>query len=325
MILYNMTNKGTYWRGRFLSRSLSKRGHDMTLMVTSPHNRRHFHVQRDPEDNVLIVETPDLLAGPLRSGWDYLGAMRRIRWLKKQPSYDLVHAFESRPVVLLPARYLQRNRRIPLVLDWADWFGKGGSVEERPNWLVRTMLRPVETFFEERYRTNADYTTVINTFLGQRATNLGVPPETILHISYASAAEDMTPKPKETAREILGWSHDAPVIGYIGAIFWRDALLMAAAFNILRETFPEARLLVAGYCNVPVEKLVDDPDAVIRTGPIRFDEISLYLSACDVCWLPYRDSGANRGRFPAKLYDYMAIGKPVVATDIGDAGQLLRD
>jgi glycosyltransferase involved in cell wall biosynthesis len=325
MILYNMTNKGTYWRGRFLSRSLAKRGHDMTFMITSPQNRHRFHVQRDPEDNVLIVETPDLLSGPLRSGWDVTAAMKRIQWIKRQPSFDLIHAFESRPVVLLPARYLQHNRGLPLVLDWADWFGKGGSVEERSSRLIRTILRPVETYFEERYRTKADYTTVINSFLGQRAIDLGVDPETILHISNASAAEEFKPILKEKARDIIGWSHDIPVVGYIGAIFWRDAVLMASAFDILRESMPEARLLVAGYCQIPVEGMVKDSDSVIRTGPIRTEQISHYLSACDVCWLPYRDSGANRGRFPGKLYDYMAIGKPVVTTDIGDTGKLVKE
>jgi glycosyltransferase involved in cell wall biosynthesis len=57
---------------------------------------------------------------------------------------------------------------------------------------------------------------------------------------------------------------------------------------------------------------------IFRTGPLAYDQINPYLSACDVCWLPLCDSGANRGRFPFKLGDYMAVGKPVVATAVGD-------
>jgi glycosyltransferase involved in cell wall biosynthesis len=37
------------------------------------------------------------------------------------------------------------------------------------------------------------------------------------------------------------------------------------------------------------------------------------------------DSGANRGRFPLKLNDYMALGKATIATDVGDMGTFVRD
>jgi glycosyltransferase involved in cell wall biosynthesis len=73
-----------------------------------------------------------------------------------------------------------------------------------------------------------------------------------------------------------------------------------------------------------VETLVKEPGAVRRTGPIAYDKINCYLSACDICWLPLRDSGANRGRYPLKINDYMAVGKPVVATDVGDVADLIR-
>jgi glycosyltransferase involved in cell wall biosynthesis len=98
----------------------------------------------------------------------------------------------------------------------------------------------------------------------------------------------------------------------------------AQAFDIIRQAEPKAQLLLVGYCNVAVEDLVAEPDAVRRTGHIRYDEINHYLAACDVCWLPLRDSGANRGRYPLKMNDYMAVGRPVVATTVGDVADLVR-
>ena len=62
----------------------------------------------------------------------------------------------------------------------------------------------------------------------------------------------------------------------------------------------------------------------MRSGHIGYDRVSVYLSACDVCWLPLSDSGANRGRFPLKLNDYMAVGKAVVATAVGDVPTLVQ-
>jgi glycosyltransferase involved in cell wall biosynthesis len=99
---------------------------------------------------------------------------------------------------------------------------------------------------------------------------------------------------------------------------------MASAFDRIHQAQPDARLLLIGYCNVAVEELVRDPSAVIRTGPVDYRILNHYLVASDLCWLPLCDSGANRGRSPLKLNDYLAAGRAIVATDVGVAGELLR-
>jgi phosphatidylinositol alpha-1,6-mannosyltransferase len=164
---------------------------------------------------------------------------------------------------------------------------------------------------------------VINSVLRQKAIDLGVKPESIFFLPNGSEVDVFQPQDRNEARRQLGWPLDWAVVGYIGAIFQRDAMLMAQAFDALRQREPRARLLLAGYCNVAVEKLVAAPEAVIRTGQLGFAEINRYLAACDVCWLPLCDSGANRGRFPLKVNDYIAIGKPVVATAVGDVPDLI--
>jgi glycosyltransferase involved in cell wall biosynthesis len=277
----------------------------------------------DEKAGVTLVATPDLLWGPLRSGWDPANVIARIRW-SRGPAFDLVHAFEARPTAIFPALYLQRRQQIPMVLDWCDWFGRGGSVEERPNPLVRAVLRPVETFFEERFRTAAQGTTVINSTLRQRALELGVKAETILQLPNGSNIAEIRPHPRVEARQKLGIDRDVLLIGYIGAIFRRDAVLMAEAFNRIIAQEPAARLMLAGYFNVDLEAMVDKPASIWRTGKLAYADLETYLAACDVCWLPLRDSGANRGRYPLKVNDYMAAGRPVVATAVGDLSDLVR-
>lgn len=323
MLLYNLAGKGTYWRGLQLARSLAKRGHEIVVLATSRDRRLRFDTQPDRQKGVTLVEAPDLLWGSLRSGWDFWSILARIDWSQSR-HFDLVHAFESRPTVIFPALYWQRRRGARLVLDWCDWFGRGGSVEERPNRWVRTVLRPVETFFEESFRTWADATTVINSVLYQRVIELGVTPERILCLPNGSDVEALRPIPRAEARRALGWPEDVLIIGYVGAIFQRDSRLMAQAFDQICRREPMARLLLVGYCNIAVEDLVAAPNAVKRSGHISYSEINHYLAACDVCWLPMRDSGANRGRFPLKINDYMAVGRPVVTTAVGDVAELVR-
>lgn len=324
MILYNQVGRGTYWRALNLGRGLAAKHHQVTLMAISKKNRFGFSVKANEHQGLTIVESPDLLWGALRSGWDLWDVIARIGWIRGN-QFDLVHAFESRPVAIIPALYAKKKKGIPLVLDWCDWFGKGGSVEERPSWLVKTALRPVETFFENNPRTRADGTTVINEFLRQRAINLGVDERTILKLPNGSNTTELKAIPKNEARTELGLSKDIFAIGYIGAIFKKDAILMAEAFDQVRKSEPKSRLIIAGYTNFDIRTISANPNDILITGPITFEDMSLYLSACDICWLPLSDSGANRGRFPLKLNDFMALGKPVVATAVGELGEFVTE
>ena len=322
MTLFNQVRKGgTYWRALYLAQSLVKRGHQVTILATSPQRRWGYHLFN--EGGVIVVETPDLLWGKLRSGWDPWNVLARINWLRYN-SFELVHAFEGRPVASCPARYLQQRTGVKLIMDWCDWFGKGGSVEERTNPFIRAILRPVETFFETRPRRWADGATPINTILRQRAIELGIAPETILLLPNGSNIHTFFPQPQPDLRQRFGIPAEVLLIGYIGAIFSRDVALMAEAFNQIEALEARARLLLVGFTNRELERRVADPMKVIRIGPVLPQEANDWLATCDVCWLPLDDSGANRGRTPLKLNDYLALGRPIVSTAVGDLADFFK-
>jgi glycosyltransferase involved in cell wall biosynthesis len=126
------------------------------------------------------------------------------------------------------------------------------------------------------------------------------------------------------ARGQTGLSPDHPVVGFIGTIFHRDAQLMAQSFDLLADHIPDVNLLIIGYCPLDIKDLVHHPQQVIQTGYIDRKSINTYLAACDLFWLPLNDSLANRGRFPLKLTDYMACGRPTVATRVGDVADIIQ-
>ena len=318
LVVFNQVGKGTYWRAFHWGRMLARRGHEVTLLATAPENRFFFRVRQTA--GLRLVETPDLLSGPLRSGWDPWNAVKRVVWLGRR-DFDLVHAFEARPVVLFPALY-EKRKGARLVMDWCDWFGRGGSVEERPQAWVRWLLRPIETHFEEGYRQYADGTTVINEVLRERAIGLGVDPASILLIQNGSDPE-RAPIPEGASKQKVGFGKGDPLIGFVGGTFLQDARFMAEAFNRVLVRDRQVKLLLIGYFNREIENWVTDPSRVIRTGPLPYDRVFDYLSACDICWLPLCDTPANRGRWPMKLNDYLTVGRPVVATAVGDLGKLI--
>jgi glycosyltransferase involved in cell wall biosynthesis len=53
---------------------------------------------------------------------------------------------------------------------------------------------------------------------------------------------------------------------------------------------------------------------LILTGKVRFSDIPKYLAAADICLLPAYKNEIIMNIVPIKIYEYMAMGKPVIAT-----------
>lgn len=319
-IVFNRTGEGTFWRAFHLGRVLATRGHSVELLCNSPHSR--LRTTTFVRENVRIIETPDLFPRLYLSGWDPWNVLKRLAFTNSE-KYDLVHAFESRPGVLFPA-LMQERRGAAMFMDWADWFGKGGSVEERSNKFIRSILRPLETYFENHFRGVPIGTTVINQTLYERIISMGIPPTRVKLLPNGCDTR-LKPIEKNEARERLGIETEHPIIGYVGRAFERDARLMAESFNRLTHQLKSARLLLIGNFNRPILNWLDDPKSILASGRVSVPELHTYISACDVCWLPLVDSNANRGRQPMKLNDYLTAGRPVVSTPVGDIGKLIVD
>lgn len=302
---------GTFYRAYHLARALMRRGHAVTLVTISP--RRRFGFDTRDRDGVTVVESPDLLAGSARSGWDLWDAWRRVLWARSH-AFDVVHAFDSRPAVVLPALSVQR-RGVPLVMDWSDWWGRGGTIEERrAGARVKWLIRPIETFFEEHFRSRAQGTTAISSALEARAVVLGVPPETILHLPNGSDVESVKPQSRQNGRARTEVAAETPLLGYLGTLLQGDAELLFQALDRIHRVRPQVRLVLIGNPKAPVPP----HPAIIRTGFVKHDEMLAWLASCDVLLLPQCDTIANRARWPSKVNDYLAAGRPVLATAVGD-------
>ena len=57
-------------------------------------------------------------------------------------------------------------------------------------------------------------------------------------------------------------------------------------------------------------------ERVAWVGRRSFDELPRYLRLIDVGLVPYAESGFNRASFPLKTLEYLAVGLPVVSTDL---------
>jgi glycosyltransferase involved in cell wall biosynthesis len=186
---------------------------------------------------------------------------------------------------------------------------------------MRAVIGPIEQLFEEKPRPLADATIVISRALGKRAEALGINSHDILYLPPGADPGAIRDIDRNVAREKCGLDPRPRYVGYLGNIYQRDADLLFETLENLKT--PDVKLLMVGEpgCRVPsrVEK------RVTITGRLSFESMLEHLAACDVLALPLSDTIANRGRWPSKLNEYVAVGRPTVACDVGDVADLLRE
>ncbi|MCU0611186.1 MAG: glycosyltransferase [Candidatus Eisenbacteria bacterium] len=325
MLNHNVRGRSTYFRALGLARQLVRRGHQISLMTISPTAR--FHFDECDVDGVHLLETPDLLSGSLRTGWDPWDCLRRYQVGHHLGRFDVVHAFDNRPAVILPALALSRERGVPLCSDWADWWGgEGGIIHATRPWAVRTFFGWIETFFEEHFRASAAMLTVTSRALEGRAHALGIPPSRVHYLPSGADGERITPIEQLAARRRLDLPLEIPMIEYMGFVQY-DIGLVLEAFAALRRRRRVLFLLVG-----PGSRKVADLARIhglqmgrdlIVTGPQPAESMTWWLGAADVLLLPFQNTQYNIGRGPIKLGDYLASGRPMVTNAVGDIGTLL--
>ncbi|MCL4338891.1 glycosyltransferase family 4 protein [Patescibacteria group bacterium] len=321
---HNVKGRSTYHRCFSLAKELVLLGHEVTILTNSPTNRIRYH--QYTEDKVKIVETPDLLWGSLRTGWDPLNVIRRCAYLKDK-QYDLIHAFDTRPTVIIPALFYKKfKKNIPLVIDWSDWWGKGGAITLRPNKVLNALFSPIETFFEEYFRKFADYTTVASSLLQKRAIKLGIKVDKIVILPNGADIRNIFPSDKTKARKALNLPLDKNICIFPGFVLY-DIQMVIDSFVYLHSRNPDSILILVGKFSKKVLRLYQ---AYVNTGDILIREnvpkktLRLYLNSADVGLLPMADNLTNKARFPMKFGDYLATGIPVVTNKVGDVGNLVQ-
>ncbi len=312
---------GTFYRALGFAERLVAKGHEVTLMSTSPENRWQF--SESEHNGVRIVETPSVLFGKLRSGWDPYETWRRMSWISDH-QFDLVHGFESRPNVIYPTLFTQRRHNATVCLDWCDWFGRGGAIEERSK-MIQLVLAPFENYFEENFRARADGTTTINSQLRDRAVGLGIKPADIMWLPNGAETDKIQPLDKIESRKKLGMDLERPIIGHLGHVWDSDERLMKDSFDALKKEIPSVQLLLFGNSKTSLFDGDIQTGHAIKAGFIPPEQLSIYLSAADLHWIIQQDTVTNRGRWSMKLNDYMSSGRPIVFTGIGDSKRLFTE
>jgi len=131
-------------------------------------------------------------------------------------------------------------------------------------------------------------------------------------------------KPHEERTLIPALDHlQRPIVGYVGRI--QERLDFPLLEYLLRKnpgaTFVLIGPIVSPWVKRPVNRLQTFKN-FRYLGPISWREVPRYLSCFDVGIVPHLDTPQTRSMDPLKTYEYLAMGLPVVVSEVAASKEL---
>jgi glycosyltransferase involved in cell wall biosynthesis len=125
---------------------------------------------------------------------------------------------------------------------------------------------------------------------------------------------------------------EAPTVGFVGTFgLWHGVKLLPDMVSAVAELVPGARWILIGDGALHAE--VGDElerrglgETVLMPGVIEHERALELLAASDVCVSPHvpNPDGSRFFGSPTKLFEYMGLAKPIVASDLEQIGEVIE-
>jgi len=214
---------------------------------------------------------------------------------------------------------------LPLILEYNGsevWIGK--------HWDNVRMLGLLKRF-EEVNLAGANAIFVVSEAERKNLITLGIPEDKI-HVNPNGVDVDcFCPDGSgKLIRRSLGID-DRVVVGFVGTFGpWHGVLALAEAIAKMPADSNCHFLIIGdGTLKQDVESIIERAKCTHRvtfTGRIGHVRVPAYLDACDILVSPHVPmvDGSEFFGSPTKLFEYMAMGKGIVASRLGQIGQVIR-
>ncbi|MFQ5905654.1 MAG: glycosyltransferase [bacterium] len=288
----------------------------------------------------------DMIWGPLSNVSDVeyksvrLGKIPKSYWqlttLREKLDGDVIYA--SKPLIASFGVGLLRKigKKTPLILDIDDWqkgFIKEAYGNQSTADLCRSLVSSAIRFYGsdsywnvsicERLCHIADRITVANTFLKHRFGG------TIVWHGRDTQAFDPGKFDRDKIRETYNL-HDDRVVMFFGTLRPHKGVEdLIEAMRLINDQNVILALVGIDYPHKYDRNTVETAEKSLKGrfkgfGLQPFQRIPEFLAMANVVVIPQRRNFASLGQVPAKVFDAMAMAKPIVATNVSDLPLILN-
>jgi glycosyltransferase involved in cell wall biosynthesis len=333
--------KGGSIHVRALVRALAELGHQVTLVSTRVGSPRSLEtdVQAAVRPAPLtawnqtlahVIRAGNRLLGrPARNNPDLVRALHNLRFSEaaRAAARELAPDFIYERYTLWGVSGLRLAKAlcVPLVLEV-----NAPLAEEQQRYRAGVTCPPLARWVERKIWRRANLLVSVSEPLRAHLERAGVSPESVRVLPNAVDTRvfraDLDPEPVRRRFNLEGRF----VAGFVGTFKrWHGVDWLLAAFQDFYRTEPSAHLLLVG--DGPLRPLLEEQArkaglgaAVTFAGSVAHDEIPQYLAAMDVALAPYPALEAFYYS-PLKLFEYMAAGRAVVASRVGQVAEVVKD
>ncbi|TBR15283.1 glycosyltransferase WbuB [bacterium] len=238
---------------------------------------------------------------------------------------DIVHFQKCFHYASLPSLVAGFLNNKPIHYDWDDWEEMIYYESARfPVKGIGLFLRKLERILPGM----ASTVSVSSKHIYELCISLGVSAERIFHVPVGADLEVFNPCISgEKVRKLHNINY--PLVLYVGQLHGGQyvKLFIEAAKTVLKRGIKANFMIVGDGVRISeLKQRVNDlglKDQVIFTGAVEAARVPEYMASCDIAIACFEDNNVTRCKSPLKIAEYLASGKPIIASKVGEVGQMV--
>jgi glycosyltransferase involved in cell wall biosynthesis len=245
---------------------------------------------------------------------------------------EAIHVHDL-PLVNTGLKVAKKNH-LPLVADLHENYPDAVRFYHSSNWrgkISNMFISPKKwQVFETAWVNSSDRVITVVDEIGRHLVNdCGLPEDKLTIVMNTEDLDSFCSMPLK--KDIIERYKSFFIISYIGGFARHRGIDTAIlAMPKITSAIPEARLVLVGTGSneTALKELVQRKGlekTVEFTGFQPFESVPSYMTASQVCLIPYIDSIQTNRSAPHKLFQYMALGKPVVVSSMESLSRIMEE
>ncbi len=304
-------------RIRSLAMEFTKRGHQVKLI--------YFPLSH--QDSAKFLSWDNIEVFPLSRKLGIFNSLKNLLFVTRLAGWaDVVHFQKCFYYAALPALIAGLLKRRHIHYDWDDWEIKIYFYSRGQNYLMGVFLWLLERLMPIL----ADTVSVSSERLRMECLRYGLPDKRIFEGHVGADLEQFNPR--NSGQYIKDrYKIDGPLVMYVGQLHGGQYVeLFIDAATGLSKKMPGVKFMIvgSGYRLLELKKYSEATGLdgrLIFSEYVHHNEVPFYIAAADICVACFEKSDITECKSPLKIVEYLASGKPIVASRVGEVERMIGD